>query len=392
MKKISADFVFPVSSAPIKEGVVVLDYNGKILDITSRDEHDPSTIDIHQGVLVPGFINTHCHLELSHMKGMVDTGTGLIPFIHAVVTMRDIPMEKILDAIDQADQDMYDNGIVAVGDISNKLDTVKRKNESPIRYYTFVEMFDFLQNDQAEQHYQNFSEAFKGQSEQGPNRKSCVPHAPYTVSPKLFELIEQTNTEDNLTISIHNQETPHENALFLEKTGDLLGFFSGFGFSLDHFQPTGQTAIHYALQHMNPAHRTLFVHNTMTTAEDIQAAHQWSDQVYWATCANANLYIENRMPHYKHFLENDARMTIGTDSLTSNWQLSVLEEMKTIARYQSYVPFETLLRWATLNGAEALGYETDLGSLEVGKTPGVNLLNIGSDFKLTDKTSVSRLV
>jgi cytosine/adenosine deaminase-related metal-dependent hydrolase len=169
MKKISADFVFPVSSAPIKEGVVVLDYNGKILDITSRDEHDPSTIDIHQGVLVPGFINTHCHLELSHMKGMVDTGTGLIPFIHAVVTMRDIPMEKILDAIDQADQDMYDNGIVAVGDISNKLDTVKRKNESPIRYYTFVEMFDFLQNDQAEQHYQNFSEAFKGQSEQGPN-------------------------------------------------------------------------------------------------------------------------------------------------------------------------------------------------------------------------------
>jgi cytosine/adenosine deaminase-related metal-dependent hydrolase len=261
MKKISADFVFPVSSAPIKEGVVVLDYNGKILDITSRDEHDPSTIDIHQGVLVPGFINTHCHLELSHMKGMVDTGTGLIPFIHAVVTMRDIPMEKILDAIDQADQDMYDNGIVAVGDISNKLDTVKRKNESPIRYYTFVEMFDFLQNDQAEQHYQNFSEAFKGQSEQGPNRKSCVPHAPYTVSPKLFELIEQTNTEDNLTISIHNQETPHENALFLEKTGDLLGFFSGFGFSLDHFQPTGQTAIHYALQHMNPAHRSLFVHN-----------------------------------------------------------------------------------------------------------------------------------
>jgi cytosine/adenosine deaminase-related metal-dependent hydrolase len=384
MKKISADFVFPVSSAPIKEGVVVLDYNGKILDITSRDEHDPSTIDIHQGVLVPGFINTHCHLELSHMKGMVDTGTGLIPFIHAVVTMRDIPMEKILDAIDQADQDMYDNGIVAVGDISNKLDTVKRKNESPIRYYTFVEMFDFLQNDQAEQHYQNFSEAFKGQSEQGPNRKSCVPHAPYTVSPKLFELIEQTNTEDNLTISIHNQETPHENALFLEKTGDLLGFFSGFGFSLDHFQPTGQTAIHYALQHMNPAHRSLFVHNTMTTAEDIQAAHQWSDQVYWATCANANLYIENRMPHYKHFLENDARMTIGTDSLTSNWQLSVLEEMKTIARYQSYVPFETLLRWATLNGAEALGYETDLGSLEVGKNAG------GEPFKYRIGLQINR--
>jgi cytosine/adenosine deaminase-related metal-dependent hydrolase len=392
MKKISADYVFSISDAPLKEGVVVLNDDGKILDVTSREDHDPSSIEIHKGILVPGFINTHCHLELSHMKAMVDTGTGLIPFIHSVVTMRDIPMEKILDAIDKADQEMFEEGIVAVGDISNKLDTVKRKNESSIRYYTFVEMFDFLQNDQAEDHYNNFRAAFEGQSNQGLNRKSCVPHAPYTVSPRLFELIEKTNTESNLTISIHNQETPHENALFQSKTGDLIDFYNGFGFSLDHFHPTGQTAIHYALQHMNPNHRTLFVHNTMTNAADIQAANKWSDKVYWATCANANLYIENRLPNYKLFIDSNARMTIGTDSLTSNWQLSVLEEMKAIARFQSYVPFETMLRWATLNGAEALGYEQDLGSLEKGKTPGLNLLNLGEDLKLTGETTVRRLV
>ncbi len=392
MKKISADYIFPITSEPIKKGVLVIDDNGRILDLTTRAEHDPGSIAIHQGILVPGFINTHCHLELSHMKGMVDTGTGLIPFIHAVVTMRNIPEEQILDAIKKADQEMYNNGIVAVGDISNKLDTVRCKDESPIRYYTFVEMFDFLQNDQAGQHYNNFKAAFDGQSHKGLNRKSCVPHAPYTVSPNLFKLIEVTNTEPNLTISIHNQETPHENALFLEKTGDLLDFFAGFGFSMEHFQPTGKTAIHYALEHMNPAHRTLFVHNTLTTAEDIRTAHEWSDKVYWATCANANLYIENRMPHYQTFMDNNARMTIGTDSLTSNWQLSVLEEMKTIARYQSYVPFETLLRWATLNGAEALGYEDELGSFDKGKRPGVNLLSMGPEMALGPDAEVRRLV
>jgi cytosine/adenosine deaminase-related metal-dependent hydrolase len=86
-------------------------------------------------------------------------------------------------------------------------------------------------------------------------------------------------------------------------------------------------------------------------------------------------------------------MTIGTDSLTSNWQLSVLEEMKTIARYQSYVDFETLLHWATLNGAEALGYETTLGSLEIGKIPGLNLIQgLGEGFKLQSATSIKRLV
>ena len=129
----------------------------------------------------------------------------------------------------------------------------------------------------------------------------------------------------------------------------------------------------------------------MCTADDISTAHEWSDKVYWATCANANLYIENRLPNYQLFLDGNAKMTIGTDSLTSNWQLSVLDEMKTISKYQSYVSFETLLRWATLNGAEALGYEKDLGSLEVGKTPGLNLLNLEDDLLLNAKTEVTRL-
>ena len=125
---------------------------------------------------------------------------------------------------------------------------------------------------------------------------------------------------------------------------------------------------------MDPLCKTLFVHNTLTTSEDIKAADAWSSNVYWATCPNANLYIENRLPNYQAFLDTQARMTIGTDSLTSNWQLSIFEEMKTIARFKSYVSFQTLLKWATINGAAALGYEQTLGSLEIGKTPGLVLL------------------
>ncbi|MEK7256073.1 MAG: amidohydrolase family protein, partial [Bacteroidota bacterium] len=159
----------------------------------------------------------------------------------------------------------------------------------------------------------------------------------------------------------------------------------------DHFQPTARRSIYYALENLDPNCRTLFVHNTLTPPEDIQAAHTWSPNCFWATCPNANLYIENNLPNYRHFLDNQAKVCIGTDSLTSNWQLSILEEMKTIARFQSYVPFETILRWATLNGAEALGFEADMGSIEVGKTPGLNLLNLGKDLKLEAGTKVKRL-
>lgn len=392
MRKISADLVSPVASAPIENGVVIVDDSGKILELDTRANHDASSLEIHSGIIVPGFINTHCHLELSHMKGVAKTGTGLLPFLETVVNFRDVSEEQILAAIEAADREMYDEGIVAVGDISNKTDTSATKEKSEIKYYTFVEMFDFLQDDWAEKTFGDYWKVFEGQSEGNGNRKSCVPHAPYTVSKQLFKKLKET-TEEGQTISIHNQETPHEDALFLNKTGDFLKFYDAFKISIEAFEPTKQTAIHYALENMNPNCRTLFVHNTMTGTVDIEAAHHWGgDKVYWATCANANLYIENRMPNYQHFIDTNAKMTIGTDSLTSNWQLSVIDEMRTISKFQSYIPFETLLRWATLNGAEALGFENELGSIEKSKRPGLNLLNLDKDLLITNDTKVKKLV
>lgn len=86
----------------------------------NAQDHDPSSVKYLKGMIVPGFVNTHCHLELSHMKGQVDTGTKLLPFLQSVVTFRDIDQDVILHAIKDGDEEMYKNGIVAVGDISNK--------------------------------------------------------------------------------------------------------------------------------------------------------------------------------------------------------------------------------------------------------------------------------
>ena len=392
MRKISADYLFPVSSDPIKNGVILLDDEGAILKLDSRENHEPSSLEIFQGVIVPGFINTHCHLELSHMKGVAPTGTGLLPFLQTVVNFRDVVEEDIFAAIEKGDREMFEAGIVAVGDISNKTDTAATKEKSAIRYYTFVDMFDFLQDDWAQKTFEGYKEVYDIQSSSKGNRKSCVPHSPYTVSRKLFQRINEINENGDITVSIHNQETVHEDNFFLYKTGDFNEFYKLFKIGIDDFQPSGKTSIHYALENMNPNCRTLFVHNTMTLPEDIRAAHAWGDKIFWTTCPNANLYIENRLPNYHFFMDNDAKMTIGTDSLTSNWQLSVLEEMKTIARFQSYIPFETLLRWATLNGAEALGFESEFGSIEEGKTPGLNLLDLDENLKLTQQTKVQRIV
>lgn len=391
MRKITADYIFPITSEPLNQAVVIIADDGTIQAVDDRAHHDPASLEVYAGAIVPGFVNTHCHLELSHMKDKVDTGTGLLPFLQKVVNFRNIPQEEIMDAIEKGDREMYENGIVAVGDISNKTDTAPQKEKSDIRYYTFVEMFDFLRNDWAERTFEQYKAVYDQQSSGKGNRKSCVPHAPYTVSERLFAMINEVNPED-VTVSIHNQETIHENQFFLDKTGGFNEFYRMFDIPIDDFQPQGRTSIHYALQHMDPSRRTLFVHNTLTTPEDIRAAQSWSDKTYWSTCPNANLYIENQLPNYRYFLDENARVTIGTDSLTSNWQLSILEEMKAIARYQSYVPFATLLRWATLNGAKALGFDEELGSIEPGKKPGLNLLNLKDDFRLRADTWVRRIV
>lgn len=377
MRFLTADYLLLITSAPIPNGVVVVDDQNTIVEIGTIDDFRSSDLEVFSGVLLPGFINTHCHLELSHMKSKCDTGTQLIPFISSVLKFREFEQEVIQACIFQEDQNMWNAGIQAVGDISNKIDTADCKEKSRIAYYTFVEMFDLMQETMTLGTIENYRNVFKLQSSKSGNKKSFVPHAPYSVSEALFKFINDANPI-NSTVSIHNQETLDENNLFLDGSGEFNNFYKSINLELKDFEPIGKTSIAYALKNLKPKARNLFVHNTLTTTEDIALAQSWSDNVYWATCPNANLYIENRLPNYRNFIETNATMTIGTDSIMSNWQLCIWEEIKTIKKYQSYVPLSELLKWSTINGAEALGYKKMLGSLEVGKKPGV--INIDIDW------------
>jgi len=347
---------------------LVFDLNGKVLELSTAGSFDKSAYDYYPGLLVPGFVNAHCHLELSHLQNKVDSGTGLLPFLQSVVGLREISEEEIQLAIMKADAQMVENGIVAVGDISNKSDTVACKLNSKIIYFNFIEAFDFMQEELT---HQFFDKYFKTYQQYGDLRKSMVPHAPYSVTPELFQLISQQNSESTV-ISIHNQEVLDEDQLFLYKQGGFLNFYQHFGFNLDSFNATGKTSIHYTLDHLDQRHNVLFVHNTMMKFEDILEVKSRFSNSFFVTCPNANLYIENRLPDYKLFMDAGVSMCIGTDSLSSNWSLSILEEIKAIQKYNEWIPLETLFSWATINGAKALRMDDRFGSFEIQKNPGLN--------------------
>jgi cytosine/adenosine deaminase-related metal-dependent hydrolase len=336
------------------------------------------------GILSPGFVNAHCHLELSHMKGMIPAHTGLQEFVKQIVSLRQVNPETIQAAIVAAENEMYANGIVAVGDISNTLDTLAQKAKHLLAYYTFVELYD-LDPTRAENKL-NAGLEMQKVFEQNCIRASLVPHAPYSVTNQLWKLISAHFGAH--TISMHNQETPDENEFFKNKTGSFLGMYERTKVSLDFFEPTGLSSLQSVLPIFKNANTSILVHNSFTNAEDINAVKKQMPNSFWCLCPNANQYIEQTMPPIELLRANGANIIVGTDSYASNWSLNILDELKTIQKHNAQIPLEEMLGWATINGARALQMSKHLGSFEKGKQPGVVVIeNVGAENNIAAAVS-----
>lgn len=351
------------------ELVLITKQDGMVEGIVPLSEAGEG-IQIHEGILSPGFVNAHCHLELSHMKGMIPPKTGLQEFVKQIVALRQVDPEAIQEAIVAAETEMMANGIVAVGDISNTLDTLNQKAKHNLAYYSFVELYDL---DPTRAHDKIIAGIdIQKQFQENCIRASLVPHAPYSVTARLWTLLSEHF--ESHTISLHNQETPGENEFFETKTGPFLAMYERTKVALDFFEATGKTSLQSVLPVFKKAHHGILVHNSFTTSEDIQAVHAAMKNAFWCLCPNANQYIEETMPPIELLRKNNATMVVGTDSYASNWSLNILDELKTIQQHHADIPLSEMLQWATINGARALQMDRHLGSFDKGKKPGVVLI------------------
>ena len=379
-RKFKADQLFDGHHLHANDNVLITDESGKVEGIVPVSEAGDE-VQGFSGILTPGLINCHCHLELSHLKNVIPAHTGLIEFLCSVVTKRDFPREVIDQEIINAEKEMYENGIVAVGDIGNTADTVEVKSKSKIRWQNFVEVLGFTDEKANEniEHYKKVVNQFE--TIDGPwtmdHRTSLVPHAPYSISPKTFKLINESTKGQ--VISIHNQEHPAEDVLYKTGGGEYLKLFRIFGINGSPFPVTGLSSIRSVLPHFNNGQTIFLIHNTFMPEEDVVFAKDYADanglKLVWCICVNANLYIENKVPPVEMLMKNNCPIVLGTDSYSSNWQLSIAKEIQSIKKNFPSLSLETILQWATINGAKALRWENELGSFEKGKTPGVTLLD-----------------
>lgn len=368
--KFRADQLFDGYQLLDNQQVLVLTDEGIVENIVPLSDAGDDVQQL-SGILSPGFINCHCHLELSHMKGLIPEKTGLVKFVQHVLQGRHLSAEEIMRHVELGENEMLDNGIVAVGDICNTNHTLTQKEKGRIHYHNFIEASGFAPGIAA-QRFENARNIFTEFAKAYSIPVACnsiVPHAPYSVADELWHKI--IHFPGNHLMTIHNQETPAENELFMHKQGEFLDLYKNINVSVDHFEASAKTSLQTYLSKFLHNQPVILVHNVHTSAADIAFAASLHHTHYWCLCPNANVYISDQLPPVDLFIENNCSIVLGTDSLASNHQLSILSEMKTLQQSFPGLSTESLFTWATSNGAKALELDAIAGSFEKGKKPGV---------------------
>jgi cytosine/adenosine deaminase-related metal-dependent hydrolase len=380
-RKFKADQIFTGTSL-LKGGEVLITTQQGVIEAIVPAPEAGEDVQEFEGILSPGFVNAHCHLELSHMKGRILPGSGMVDFLIQVMKFRSLPLEEVQAAIASAEAAMWESGIVAVGDICNTADTIPAKSSSRLLYRNFIETMGFIPAT-AQQRFAVARSVFDQFELALPGMNAIVPHAPYSVSPALLQLI--ASFPGNRFLSLHNQESEAETAFLKDGTGDMRRLYEFLGIDISFYQPSGLSSPKLMLPPFNNQQQLILVHDVHTTNADlqwIQATQKELPALFFCVCANANLYIGNGLPDIELLRKQGAALVLGTDSLSSNQQLSILEELRTIAEHFPEIPTTELLQWATLDGAKALGFETQIGSFEKGKQPGIVLIeNTDPDLK-----------
>ena len=377
MRIISANSIFNGINFLSQEMALVIDDFGILKDIVKKTEIQSSEIEHYDGIIAPGFVNAHCHLELSHLFSQIESKTGLIEFLKQVIAKRNnFNKKEQEDAAIEADFKMWESGIVAVGDISNIDTTFKTKANSKIYYHTFIELIG-LNPLHSETIFEKGLSLLK-ELENYNLIGSLAAHAPFSSSKLLINKIANYNGLNNLAFSIHNQESEEETKFFAGRPSGINDLFDYLNIDINWFTPPKTSSLLTYLD-VIPNKKSLLVHNTFCKEEDIIASKY--KFINWCFCPGANLFIENTLPNYDLFLNHNQNWCIGTDSLASNQKLDMCFEASILLSKLPSISIESILKALTYNGAKALAIEDKFGKLIIGKNTGLNLIQL-SDTQL----------
>lgn len=391
MKRIAAKYVYLLDGyEPLKNAFVEFSDDGTVVAIGEADSSD----EMLDGALVPGFVNAHCHVELSYMKGLFRKGTGMAGFIDQINALRDTKSreEKVRDLSEAMDL-MWERGVSAMADISNCDDSFAVKAAHPMYTRTFLEVFGTEPEDcpSVMASVRKLQEkAVAAGLDAAP-----TPHACYTMSPELLTASSMAGLASGF-LSYHSEESSEEEEMVRFGRGPMWDNRKKAGMSTPPV--TGKSSLLYFIDRLLAGTSApidghiLLVHEVCLDEEGIDAVRSTMLHPYFALCPLSNIFIHNALPPVPLMRRNGLKLCIGTDSLSSNDDLDMLKEIFCLQENFPEVPLGELFTWASTNGADFLSLGS-LGSFSEGKKPGAVFIDhLDREGRLTSASRSRRMI
>jgi cytosine/adenosine deaminase-related metal-dependent hydrolase len=360
---LAASWVLPIDGPPLRDGRVVCEGDRVSWVGRAADPGAPEAPvrDLGAGVLLPGLVNAHCHLELSHLAGQIRLGEGFVPWVEAVVAARERAGDPGTGAWADAIRFLEEHGTVAVGDVSNALGPLGLLGASRLRAVVFLELLAWdPARAEATVAWADEQLAAAARTPAPGVEVRLAAHAPHSVSPELWALL----ADRGGVASLHLAESPEESRFLAEGDGPWAEFLVRRDLGHVFFRPPGQSPVEYVDRFGLLSPSLVAAHGVQVDEADRERLARRGVAV--ALCPRSNRNIGVGRADVPALLDAGVRLCLGTDSLASVETLDVLDDAVALAREFPDLDRAAIVRMATAGGAEALGLD-DFGTVAPGK-------------------------
>jgi cytosine/adenosine deaminase-related metal-dependent hydrolase len=362
---LTARWIFPVAGPPLKNGTITV--RGE--HIGAVEPHGMRNADVALGnvAVLPGLVNAHTHLDLSGLKGRLQPSQDFIQWIRAVVQhRRSLTPEQLASDTLRGISECLKYGTTLIGDIAGQGLSWPFLAKAHLRAVVFLELLG-LPKHRADQATRDAREWLNEHPATPTCRPGLSPHAPYSVRASLFEAACQLAEADQIPLATHLGETPSELELLLHRCGPFVDFLSDLG----AWDPEGLVRTTDEVIDHGRSVSLLVVHGNYLKPNQLVHPNRKITVVY---CPRTHAAFGHKPHPFREVLAAGGCVALGTDSLASNPDLSMLEEARLVRHSFPDFPGDQLLRMITLSGAEALGWDQETGSLVPGKSADLVLL------------------